>query len=271
MSPRVCHVRSGEGPVVVLVHGLGSRHEVFEPLASRLAVSHDVVAVDLPGFGGSDPDPTVVPGPRGYADWLAAFLADLGVSRPHVVGSSMGGAIALELGRRGVAGAVTAFAPAGFWGRPGRLWAQVLLTVLRAVGGVLRPVLPLLARTTVGRASLVGTVVARPSRLAAPDAVHAVRGLVSAPSFPAARDSFGGYDLVRAPGDWGALASIPVTIAWGTRDYVLWHRTQSRAARSALPWARHVTLAQCGHLPFSDDPDLCEAVVRETEDRLRTA
>ena len=63
----------------------------------------------------------------GYADWLVAFLAERGVERPHVVGSSMGGAVALELGRRGAASAVTAFAPAGFWDRPGRVWAQVLL------------------------------------------------------------------------------------------------------------------------------------------------
>lgn len=260
----VRHVRGGTGPTVVLVHGLGSRHEVFDPLTALLTPTHEVIAVDLPGFGGSDPDPRFAPGPVGYADWLAGFLADLGVERPHVVGSSMGGAIALELGRRGVAGAVTAFAPAGFWGRPGRWWAQVLLTGLRAVAGPLLPVLPRLARTRVGRAALVGAVVGRPSRLGADEVVHQVRGLVSAPAFAAARDSFTGYDLARDPGPGSGLDGVPVTIAWGTRDVVLWHRPQSRRARAALPGARHVDLPGCGHLPFSDDPTLCADVVRAT-------
>lgn len=264
VAPSVRHVRGGTGPTVVLVHGLGSRHEVFEPLSALLTSTHEVIAVDLPGFGGSDPDPRVAPGPLGYADWLAGFLADLGVERPHVVGSSMGGAVALELGRRGVAGAVTAFAPAGFWGRPGRLWAQVLLTTLRAVARPLLPALPRLARTSPGRAALVGAVVGRPARLDPADIVHQVRGLVAAPAFAAARDSFAGYDVVPDPDGREGLDGVPVTIAWGTRDVVLWHRTQSQRARRALPGARHVDLPGCGHLPFSDDPALCAEVVRAT-------
>lgn len=264
MTPHVRYVRGGSGPTLVLVHGLGSRHEAFESIIVPLTATHDVIAVDLPGFGGSDPDPRFVPGPRGYADWVTDFLADLGVERPHVVGSSMGGGVALELGRRGVASAVTAFAPIGFWGRTGRRWAQGMLTVLRACAGLLGPLLPRLAGATLGRAALVGSVVARPSRLSPEDAVHQVRGLVSARSFAAARHSFADYDLVRDPGDWGQLRHVPVTVAWGTRDVVLTHRTQNRRARAALPWARHVDLPGCGHLPFSDDPARCVAAVRET-------
>lgn len=271
LAPSVRHVRGGTGPTVVLVHGLGSRHEVFEPLSALLTSTHEVIAVDLPGFGGSEPDPRVTPGPVGYADWLVAFLAERGVERPHVVGSSMGGAVALELGRRGAACAVTAFAPAGFWGRPGRVWAQVLLTTLRAVARPLLPVLPRLARTGAGRAALVGAVVGRPSRLHPEAVVHQVRGLVAAPGFAAARDSFAGYDPVPTPGDRRNLDGVPVTIAWGTRDVVLWHRTQSRRARAVLPGARHVDLPGCGHLPFSDDAALCADVVRATGTRSRPA
>ncbi|HWU23168.1 MAG TPA: alpha/beta hydrolase, partial [Nocardioides sp.] len=61
--------------------------------------------------------------------------------------------------------------------------------------------------------------------------------------------------------DPGALPGIPVTIAWGTRDVVLLHRTQSARARAVLPFAQHVDLPHCGHLPFSDDPAACTRLV----------
>ncbi len=83
-------------------------------------------------------------------------------------------------------------------------------------------------------------------------------------TFAAARDSFGDYDLVRSSRDPGGLAAVPVTIAWGTRDVVLWHRAQSRRARKVLPGPRHVDMPGCGHLLFSDDPALCADVARTT-------
>jgi pimeloyl-ACP methyl ester carboxylesterase len=54
-----------------------------------------------------------------------------------------------------------------------------------------------------------------------------------------------------------------VTIAWGTRDVVLVHRTQSARARKVFPFARHVDLPGCGHLPFSDEPAACARLVLE--------
>ena len=52
-----------------------------------------------------------------------------------------------------------------------------------------------------------------------------------------------------------------MTIAWGTRDYLLPHRTQSARARQQLPFARHIDLQGLGHTPFSDDPELCARVI----------
>ena len=69
-----------------------------------LAAAHEVVAVDLPGFGGSAMLPEGTrPGVAELADSLTAFCREQGAERPHVVGNSLGGAIALELARRGFA------------------------------------------------------------------------------------------------------------------------------------------------------------------------
>lgn len=100
----LAHERRGSGPPLVLIHGLGSHWQVWLPVLDEVARHRDVIALDLPGFGASPPLPTA----RGWpaegsvdhlADRVAAFLAGLGLDRPAVAGNSLGGGVALELGR----------------------------------------------------------------------------------------------------------------------------------------------------------------------------
>jgi len=199
----------------------------------------------------------VVPGSVGHlADRVAAFLDELGLERPELAGSSLGGGIALELGRRGRAAAVTAFAPVGFWGPPGRRWCQAVVGGARLVSTVLDPVLPRLLASRAGRVALSGAFYGRPGRLSPEDCLASARALSRAPGFAAARRAFGVRRLPVGT-DPGALGGIPVTIAWGTRDLVLPYRRQAARARDELPAARHVLLPGCGHLPFADDPARC--------------
>jgi pimeloyl-ACP methyl ester carboxylesterase len=254
--------RRGSGDPIVLVHGIGSRWQAFEPIVDRLAEHHEVIGVDLPGFGGSPLVDRVRPGPRGYAEWLAGWLAAHDIERPHLVGSSMGGGVGLELGRRGLASAVTAFSPVGFWGTAGLRWTQSLLTGLRLGARTGGRVLDRMLDHPVGRALLLSNMFGHPTRIPPEVARADLAGLAGATGFAAARQDFGNYFL-GPDDDPGALVDIPVTIAWGTRDVVLVHRSQSARARSALPFARHVDLAGCGHLPFYDDPAACARLVLE--------
>lgn len=252
--------RRGAGPAVVLVHGIGSRWQCFDPILDRLAQEREVWAVDMPGFGASPADPAVTPGPIGYAAWLTGWLREQGVEQPHVVGSSMGGGVALEMARQGAASRVTAFAPAGFYGRAGVTWARGLLTSLRAVGHV-TPVVERLVASPTGRAVTLGAVVAHPARISPEHALEDVRALVGGRSFADARRALGTY-RVRA-GDLGQLPQVPTTVVWGSQDRVLLPG-QARTAREVLPLAHHVTLPGAGHLPFSDDPDTCADLVLAT-------
>ncbi|MEU8609445.1 alpha/beta fold hydrolase [Actinoplanes sp. NPDC048791] len=363
----LAHERRGSGPPLVLIHGLGSRRQVWDPLIAELARHREVIAVDLPGFGESPlwpplddprqphragrpsratagpttpgpttpgpttpgpttpgpttpgnatpgnatpsnatpgdatpsnatpgnatlgpptPGPTTLspltpdpatPGftdnpaaddPRGFeaapvpgsvghlADVVATFLDGLGLDRPELAGSSLGGGIALELGRRGRASAVTAFAPIGFWGPVGRRWCQAVVGGARVLGSALAPALPRIFATRAGRVALCGIFYGHPSRLSPEDCLGSARALSHAPGFAAARRAFGVWRLP-VGADPGALTGIPVTIAWGTRDLVLPHHRQAARAREELPTARHVLLPGCGHLPFADDPARC--------------
>ena len=96
---RIAFRRLGQGPPLLLLHGGVSDGREWRPQMERLAGEYDVVAWDAPGCGGSD-DP-----PEGYrlsdfADAAAGLARALGLVRPHVLGISFGGGLALELYRR---------------------------------------------------------------------------------------------------------------------------------------------------------------------------
>jgi pimeloyl-ACP methyl ester carboxylesterase len=96
---RRCTGARDDGPVFVLVHGLGASHAYFRRLQDQLARTGDVHAVDLPGFGGL-PRPD---GPRSIAQLAVALgrrLDALGLARAVLVGHSMGVQVVLELAVR---------------------------------------------------------------------------------------------------------------------------------------------------------------------------
>lgn len=255
--------RRGSGSPVVLVHGIGSRWQAFEPIMDALAEHHEVIAIDLPGFGLSGLPAGVEPGPYGFTDWLERWLAEEGIVRPHLVGNSMGGGIALELGRRGVAASVTAFSPIGFWGRPGLRWTRLLFQVLLVLTGRALPLTRALLRFGPTRALATGAFFAHPMRMSAATARVHLDGFSGATAFRQTLDRFGEYVLTDtdAPRE---LPQIPTTIAWGDRDVVLWYWTQAKRARAILPFVRHLDLASCGHVPFEDDPAACARAVLAT-------
>lgn len=85
---------------IVLLHGFPMDRHLWDSVGDRLGTSHPVLAIDLPGFGGSGTENTVLGMPE-TADWLAAALDAFQVNAPVVlVGLSMGGYIAMEFAVR---------------------------------------------------------------------------------------------------------------------------------------------------------------------------
>ncbi|MDZ7918184.1 MAG: alpha/beta fold hydrolase [Rhodococcus sp. (in: high G+C Gram-positive bacteria)] len=260
-ASRIRYAHRGVGPPIVLLHGIGSRKEVFAPIVGELAKTRSVYSIDLPGFGESPMQTDVPADIDGYASIVADLIRTLGLSEPHVAGSSMGAAVALELGRSGVAGRVTAFAPVGFWTAGERRWCQYSISAVRVFARLFRPLVDFLARFAIGRTALFGLFFGRPWKVTADHAIADVSALIDAAGFRAARNGFAHYDLLRNRRQSGSLDDIPVTVAWGNLDAVLPPRRQARAARELLPSARHIRLPGCGHLPFSDDPTRCVAIL----------
>jgi pimeloyl-ACP methyl ester carboxylesterase len=85
----------GDVPIVVL-HGWGAHIEAVAPILAALEGASDLIAVDLPGFGESDPPPETW-GVADYARFVGEFLDELGVARAHFVGHSHGGRVSIYL------------------------------------------------------------------------------------------------------------------------------------------------------------------------------
>lgn len=89
---RLAYERSGGGPAVLLVHGFSLDRDMWRAMAPILAAQRDVIAVDLRGFGRSEP-PT---GPYTHMADLAALMDGLAIERAAIAGLSMGGGVALD-------------------------------------------------------------------------------------------------------------------------------------------------------------------------------
>jgi pimeloyl-ACP methyl ester carboxylesterase len=258
MSLSINHHREGEGPPLVLLHGVGHHWQAWEPVIDLLAGEFDVIACDTPGFGRSSAlPPSIEPTIPAYVDAFEWFFAELGLERPHVAGNSMGGAIALELARGRAIRSAAAFSPAGFWTPAERRFCQRSLGALGGVPRVARPAVAAFARTRVGRRALFSQTFGYPTRLPAEEAVATLRDAWASPALASTLDAFSQYRF----GAPEQLRATPVTIAWGRRDMLLPYRLQAPRARQMLPWARHVTLG-AGHVPFYDDPAAVAEVIR---------
>ncbi|MFG3144642.1 alpha/beta fold hydrolase [Streptomyces sp. NPDC048243] len=250
------YARVGTGEPLLLLHGIGHHRQAWDPVIPLIAGERDVIAVDLPGFGASPALPDglthdlsmVVP-------VLGALCEALGIERPHVAGNSLGGLLALELGREKLVRSVTTFSPAGFWSPVERRYAfGVLLAMRQAARRMPLPVVERLSRSAAGRTVLTSSIYARPARRSPEAVVAETLALAQAEAFT---ETLRAGTTVQFTDD---IPALPVTVAWGTRDRLLVRR-QGVRAKQIIPRARLVRLPGCGHVPMNDDPALVARVL----------
>ncbi|MFE1190295.1 alpha/beta fold hydrolase [[Kitasatospora] papulosa] len=251
--------RTGAGAPLVLLHGIGHHRQAWDPVLRILAAERDVIAVDLPGFGASPALPHgLAHDLRTMVPVLGSFFEALGVVRPHVAGNSLGGLLALELGREGLARSVTALSPAGFWTPSERRYAFGVLRAMRGAALAMpMPLIERLSRSSPGRAALTSTIYARPGRRSPAAVVSETVALREATGFRQTLEAGSGVTFA------DDVPGVPVSIAWGSKDRLLPRRQGVRAGR-AIPRARLVRLPGCGHVPMNDDPAAVARVVLDT-------
>jgi 3-oxoadipate enol-lactonase len=237
----------GDGPLVVLLHSIGTDRTLWDAhVPGLVAAGRRVAAVDLRGHGGSP----VLPGPYAVAelgDDVVGLLDELGAERADVVGVSLGGAIALSLALRHPArvGRIAVCCSAASFGGPGT-WAPRAATA-RAEG-----VGPL-AEGTVGRWFTPGF------RREQPDRVATIRGVLERTDpegYAASCDALGALDLrprlrtIRAP----------TLVVAGAHDVATPPEATSVPMAAAIPGAR-LQVVDAAHLAPYERPDLVGPLV----------
>jgi pimeloyl-ACP methyl ester carboxylesterase len=253
---RLAFARYGTGPTLVLLHGIGSARQAWDPVIPALAGDFDVVAVDLPGFGDSAPlAASVEPHPAALAASVAELLDGLAITAPHVAGNSLGGWVALELaGIRPVA-SLALLSPAGLWRDRTPWYNRISLRATRWFARHATEPLCRLMRYRLGRALVLGQTHGQPSRITPEYARMAVRAMGTCTGFDA---------VMRAtePRCYrsGPPIGAPTSVAFGSRDFLLRPR-QSRHLDQLPAGARVQTLTGCGHVPMADDPTAVAAFI----------
>jgi pimeloyl-ACP methyl ester carboxylesterase len=260
--------RAGSGEPLVLLHGLTGTWHHWRPVLGELAARYEVIAPTLAGHEGGPPFD--VSGPRTFAagaDHLERHLDELGVGRAHFVGNSLGGALALELAKRGRALTVVALAPAGGWSdgdgeaqRLARFFARQL-RLTRLGKGQVRTVM---RRPSSRRIALREMM--RHGELVAPaDAVDlalaALGCSVAGPALQALR-----ADRGMTLGDLDRIA-CPVLLASPEHDRILPAERHAPRFLREIPGVESRPLPGCGHVPMWDDTHLIVRTIVEFVDR----
>ena len=258
-----------DAPPVVLLHGLGATNASMLPLLADLAVDHRVIAPDFPGFGASGA-PLWRYRPGELARWLDAFLTVVDAKPAALVGNSMGGRVALELGMTAPSSVtrMVLLCPSPAFRRMRQFTPLVRLLPPDAVV----PRLPMPHRAIVGG---IRAMFANPNRLApawydaAADEHHRVmqsyrhrRAFFSALKQIYMEEAFGDH------GFWDRLPrlSTPALFIWGDRDRLV-PASFERHVVAAVPHAESICLPDSGHVPQFEHPEQTARLTRQFLDR----
>jgi pimeloyl-ACP methyl ester carboxylesterase len=262
---RIRYFVGGDGPPVVLVHGLGGAASNWIDVAPALARRRRVLVPDLPGHGGSTPLPAA-PTLNPFADVVAAIAEREGMIPAAVVGHSLGGVVALRLALRrpDVVQALVLAAAAGISsrtrGREAALTALVLTRPARAVA----PFRGLVARVPWLRYPVFGYFEASDPAALSPAAVE---GFLAGPALHT--DVVAAERALVADDPRPDLGGVrcPCLVLWGARDHMV-------PVDDALEYARRLRaplriVADCGHLLIGERPAACVAAVESFLDASR--
>ena len=256
---RISTLTAGEGnETVVLIHGLGGNKTSFFETVSALTPHYKVHAIDLPGFGSSS-KPTRAPFDAAwFARSVLRFLDAEGIDRAHVVGNSLGGRVAIEVGlmapdRVSSLGLLT---PSLAW----RRW-RALAPLVKLMRPELAAI-PHSLTTPLVRRHFWG-MFGRPERIHPAAADVAVEEFTRTYRSHAARVAFASsarHIYLEEPdgpnGFWTRLAGLepPAMFVWGDADPLVPLAFCAHVAE-VLPEAHQVVLNECGHVPQVELPE----------------
>ena len=254
-------LRAGAGEPMICIHGLGGTKASFLPTVAALADRHRVIALDLPGFGESDKPIAAAYDAPYFARSVTGLMDALDIESAHVVGNSLGGRVAIEVGLLdpGRVRSLVLLSPALAWLRD-RRWKWLLQLPLPRLG-LIQPTPRWVAEPIVRR-----LIPGADDGWTAAGVDEFLRCYLT----PRGRAAF--YEAARniyldepngEDGFWTRLGDLEcdTMFVWGRRDTLVPLAFMKHVERT-LPRARHVEL-DCGHVPQLERPRETHAAIRE--------
>jgi pimeloyl-ACP methyl ester carboxylesterase len=246
--------RAGEGEPLVLIHGFTATWRCWLPVLGLLVPRFEVIAPTLHGHDGGPVPPQVAHSLAHATDHLELLLDELGVGTAHLAGNSMGGALALELAKRGRARSVVAISPGGGWAEDDAREVERIIRLFkrtqRSARMTERHHERLLGRPGFRRIGM-RDIMARGNLVPAEEAVlltrSSTRCSVVDDVFVTMRNGAGrvvDLDQVKAP----------TLVAWGEKDRLLPIDRHAERFRTEIPGGQFRVLRGLGHTPMWDDP-----------------
>ena len=245
---RIRHVTEGSGPAVVVLHGWGASIETVASIVSALAPVAEVHALDLPGFGESDPPPRPW-GVGEYTRFLTSYLDAQGIERAALVGHSNGGRVAIAM----AAADTDAEAAAA---------ARVSKLLLLDSAGI-RPKRTFTYHRKVAMAK-VGKHAAR--RLGPPGRAlrDALVGRAASADYAAASETMRPTFVRLVNSDLRELlprVRVPTLLIWGSEDTET-PLADAKLMESLIPDAGLVVFEGAGHYPYLEQPARFSTIAR---------
>ena len=246
----IAYDRAGQGPPLVLMHGIGADAAAWRTQLDGLSDAFDLIAWDAPGYGRSSDPPHDWPMAE-YADMLAGFLDGLGITKAHLLGQSWGGVLAQE-----------------FYGRYADRVMSLILSDTTLGGDVTREdgetrlQARLRALETMTPAEYAR---ARAPQLLAPDPPADLLREVEAMFARIHPAGFRSAAIALAHADVRAVLPrirVPTLVLCGAQDRVTAPALGTRLI-GEIPNARKVVFPGVGHLNNMEQPDQYNATVRE--------
>ena len=254
---RVATMSAGSGKTIVMLHGLGATKIEFMPTLAALApLGWRVVAIDLPGYGDTDKPLRAPYDAAFFAKWVVATLDALGIDRAHVLGHSMGGRVALEVGLRAPdrTEQLVLMTPSMAWltTRPWTPWLKFLRPELGMLQPTPKPFVDGVVRRLVPDSD---------HHLIAPALDEFMRSYLTPRGRVAFYASARNIALESPEPFWSRLTELaPESLfIWGRRDTLV-PIGFARHVKKALPAAQHVEL-DCGHVPQLECPKRVHAAI----------
>jgi 4,5:9,10-diseco-3-hydroxy-5,9,17-trioxoandrosta-1(10),2-diene-4-oate hydrolase len=257
------YLTAGEGPPLVLLHGVGTSSGEWSWVLDDLARNHCVYAIDLPGYDGSYEPPDY--SPAFTASFVSSFLDAVRVEHAVVVGHSFGGLVALHLALSEPArvSALVLSDSAGL----GRAVNPVLVGITSPGGGELASAL---AKTRLGAAQRSSRrallMFARPWQIPLKWVKDQYK-LAQLPNFTDAtlaslRNAVGVMGQREVLLDRLPQLQMPTLLIWGMEDRLLPY-TQAKEAVALVQDGSLELISNCGHLPHVEQPKRFVSTLRE--------